>query len=147
MAQEVRPLAPITIERMRAAATSEREAAILSVLAYAGPRSGELRMLRWGHVRNRTLLATAEKTRRHRTVRLLEPQADDLRAWRERSGNPSDHALVFPGDRGGVWSANAFEKWRRRRFAALLKAGGLHAAGRTTRATRSRRCCCTRAAT
>ena len=35
------------------------------------------------------------------------------------------HAPVFPGERGGVWSANAFEKWRRRRFAALLAAGGL----------------------
>lgn len=34
MAQEVRPLAPVTVERMPAAA-SEREAAILSVLAYA----------------------------------------------------------------------------------------------------------------
>jgi hypothetical protein len=25
-----------------------------------------------------------------------------------------------------VWSANAFEKWRRRRYAALLAAAGLH---------------------
>ena len=73
MAPEVRPLAPITIERMRAAAASEREAAILSVLGYAGLRPGELRILRWGHVRSRTLLVTAEKTRRRRTVRLLEP--------------------------------------------------------------------------
>ena len=123
MAPEVRPLAPITIERMRAAAASEREAAILSVLGYAGLRPGELRILRWGHVRSRTLLVTAEKTRRRRTVRLLEPLVEDLRAWRKRSGNPPDHALVFPGERGGVWSANAFEKWRRRRFAALLAAG------------------------
>jgi hypothetical protein len=46
MGQEVRPLAPITIERMRAAAASEREAAILSVLGYAGLRPGELRILR-----------------------------------------------------------------------------------------------------
>jgi integrase len=58
-------------------------------------------------------------------VRLLEPLADDLRAWRESSDRPPDHALVFPGERGGVWSANAFEKWRRRRFASLLEAGGL----------------------
>jgi integrase len=125
MAEEVRPLAPIRIERMRAAASSEREATILSVLGYAGLRPGELRILRWAHVRGRTLSVTAEKTRRRRTVRLLDPLVGDLRAWRERSGNPVGHALVFPGDRGGVWSANAFEKWRRRRFGALLQAGGL----------------------
>jgi integrase len=75
--------------------------------------------------RDSTLLVTAEKTRRRRTVRLLESLADDLRAWRERSGNPAVQALVFPGERGGLWSANAFEKWRRRRFGALLQAGGL----------------------
>jgi integrase len=124
LTEEVRPFAPITIERMREAA-SERESAILSVLGYAGLRPGELRILLWGHVRGRTLLVTAQKTRRRRTVRLLDALADDLRAWRERSGNPPDHELVFPGERGGVWSANAFEKWRHRRFAVLLKAGGL----------------------
>jgi integrase len=125
MADEVRPLAPITIERMRAAAASEREAAIVSVLGYAGLRPGELRILRWSDVRGRTLLVTAEKTRRRRTVRLLEPLADDLRAWRRQFGNPADGSLVFPGDRGGVWTANAFEKWRRRRFGSLLAAAGL----------------------
>jgi len=125
MADEVRPLAPITIERMRAAAASERESAIVSVLGYAGLRPGELRILRWSDVRGRTMLVTAEKTRRRRTVRLLEPLADDLRAWRRQSGNPADGALVFPGDRGGVWTANAFEKWRRRQFASLLAAAGL----------------------
>jgi transposase len=46
MAQEVRPPAPITIERMRAAAATEREAALLSVLGYAGLGPGELRILR-----------------------------------------------------------------------------------------------------
>jgi integrase len=97
MAEEVRPLAPLTIERMRAAAASEREAAILSVLGYAGLRRGELRILQWGHVRSRTLLVTAEKRRRRRSVRLLEPLADDLRVWREQSGTPRDGELVFPG--------------------------------------------------
>jgi integrase len=125
MAEEVRPLASITIERMRGAAASEREAAILPVLGDAGLRPGELRILRWAHDRTRTLLVTAEKTRRRRTVRRLEPLADDLRAWRRRYGNLPDHALVFAGECRGIWSANAFEKWRRRRFAVLLNAGGL----------------------
>jgi integrase len=69
-------MAPVTVERMRAAA-SDREAAILSVLAYAGLRPGELRVLRWRVGRTRTLLATAAKTRSRRTVRLLAPLAED----------------------------------------------------------------------
>ena len=44
---EVRPLAPSTIEAMRAAA-SARDAALVSVLAYAGLRPGEALALRWG---------------------------------------------------------------------------------------------------
>src|SRR5260370_571255 len=52
---EVRPLAPSTIEAMRAAATT-RDAVLLAVLAYAGLRPGEALALRWGDVRERTLL-------------------------------------------------------------------------------------------
>jgi integrase len=91
MGQEVRPLAPVTVERMRAAAF-DREAAILSVLAYAGLRPGELRVLRWRDVRTRTLLVTAAKTYSRRTVRLLAPLADDLGAWRRTSEDPGPDA-------------------------------------------------------
>jgi integrase len=66
---EVRPLAPIRVEAMRAAAEL-RDATIVSVLAYSGLRPGELRELRWRHVRERTLLVNAAKTGRRRTVRL-----------------------------------------------------------------------------
>ncbi|MEA2150148.1 MAG: hypothetical protein QOD69_1978 [Solirubrobacteraceae bacterium] len=124
MAQEVRPLAPVTVERMRAAA-SDREAAILSVLAYAGLRPGELRVLRWRDVRTRTLLVTAAKTHSRRTVRLLAPLADDLSIWRRTSEDPGPDALLFPGDDGGIWTPNGFEKWRARRFGFLLALGGL----------------------
>ena len=61
LSPEVRPLAPVRVEAMRAAA-DPREATILSVLGYAGLRPGELRALRWRHVRERTLLIDAEKT-------------------------------------------------------------------------------------
>ena len=103
LAQEVRPLAPATVERMRMAA-SDREAAILSVLAYAGLRPGELRILRWRDVRTRTLLVTAEKTRSRRAVRLLAPQQDDLRGWRRHSVRRTDGALVFPSAAGQPWT-------------------------------------------
>jgi integrase len=115
---EVRPLAPQTLEAMRRAA-EPRDATILSVLAYSGIRPGELRALRWRDVRNRTLLVNAAKTERRRTVRLLAPLKADLEEWRCRSGDPGESALVFVGEGGQPWSANAFEKWRQRRFVKL----------------------------
>ena len=47
--REVRPLAPVTVEAMRAAA-SPRDAMLLSVLAYSGLRPGEALALRWGDI-------------------------------------------------------------------------------------------------
>lgn len=124
LATEVRPLAPVTIERMRAAA-GPRDAAILSVLAYAGLRPGELRLLTWRDVRHRTLLVTAHKTGRRRTVRLLASLAEDLAAWRSECGHPPEDALIFADHRGDLWSANGFEKWRQRRYGRYLEEAGL----------------------
>ena len=122
---EVRPLAPATVEAMRAAC-EPRDSALLSVLAYAGLRPGEALALRWGDVRERTLLVQravslgaekATKTGAHRTVRLLAPLAADLREWRMRSGRPGDRELVFPARDGGPWTDEAYRSWRRRAFA------------------------------
>jgi integrase len=121
---EVRPLAPIRVEAMRGAAEL-RDATIVSILAYAGLRPGELRELRWRHVRERTLLVNAVKTGRRRTVRLLSALAEDLDVWREANGDPGDRALIFPDGGGELWTANGFEKWRQRRYGRLLQAAGL----------------------
>jgi integrase len=124
LAPEVRPLAPVRVETMRAAADL-RDATIVSVLAYAGLRPGELRELCWRHVRERTLLVNASKTGRRRTVRLLTRLADDLAVWRAAAGDPGDDRTLFPEEDGRVWTANGFEKWRQRRFGELLRAAGL----------------------
>jgi integrase len=130
---EVRPLAPITVEAMRAA-SSERDAAVLSVLAYAGLRPGEALGLRWGDVRERTLLIERSlslgeekdtKTTAHRAVRLLAPLAADLREWRMRSGRPTDRAPIFPGRDGKPWSEAAYKSWRRRAFDRAATAAGV----------------------
>jgi len=130
---EPRPLAPAAIERMRAG-SDQRDATLLSVLAYAGLRPGEALGLRWGDVREHTLLIErsvslgtekATKTGAHRTVRLLEPLAADLREWRMRSGRPSDRALVFPGRDGSPWTSPAYQSWRRRAFKRALTAAGI----------------------
>jgi len=106
-------------------AASDRDAAILSVLAYAGLRPGELRLLRWRDVRERTLLLRAEKTGSRRAVRLLAALAEDLRAWRTASREPPVEALIFADEQGQEWTANGFEKWRQRRYGRLLSAAGL----------------------
>jgi integrase len=125
LAPEVRPFAPVTVEAMRHAA-DQRDATILSVLAYAGLRPGELRELRWGQIGERTLSVDADKTGQRRTVRLLVPLADDLAEWRLAcGGSPSESAVVFSDARGQAWTANGFEKWRQRRFAKLIVAVGI----------------------
>jgi len=143
---EVRPLAPITVEAIRAALRAgagrddpstrrdvlglrERDAVLVSILAYAGLRPQELRALRWAHVLENVLVVHAPKTRRHntapRTVRLLAPVAQDLREWRLASGRPDDRAPVIPALDGGEWTEAAFELWRGRAWTAALKAAGV----------------------
>jgi integrase len=133
---EVRPLAPATVEAMRDAA-SPRDAALISVLAYSGLRPGEALALRWGDVREQTLLVERAlsvgdeedtKTRQHRTVRLLAPLRADLLAWRLASGRPSDDTLVFPGHDGNPWTEPAYQSWRRRAFRRALTAAGVERA-------------------
>lgn len=131
--QEVRPLAPAVIERMRAV-SEPREATLISVLAYAGLRPGEALALQWRDIREQTILVERAvslgeekdtKTTAHRTVRLLPPLAQDLRAWRLRSGRPTDHQLIFPSAHGTVWTLAAYQSWRRRAFARALEGAGI----------------------
>ena len=119
------------------AALGARDATLISVLGYAGLRPGEALGLRWGDVREQTLLVQRAisfgeeadtKTRQHRTVRLLAPLAADLRAWRMAAGRPDDRELVFPGKEGQPWTQAAYQSWRRRAFSrATLAAGLAHA--------------------
>ncbi|MFN8161578.1 MAG: tyrosine-type recombinase/integrase [Solirubrobacterales bacterium] len=138
--REVRPLAPLVVEQLRAAAASrerhgERDATLISVLAYAGLRPQEALALDWGDVRDRTLLiekasdgqggVKSTKTRHSRTVRLLAPLTADLLEWRLRSGRASDAALVFPNLQGGVWNDRAWQTWHRDAWQPACRAIGL----------------------
>jgi integrase len=113
---------------MRAASTP-RDATLISVLAYAGLRPGEALALQWRDIREQTILVERAvslgvekdtKTAAHRTVRLLPPLAADLREWRLRSGRPTDKALIFPSVTGAAWSQPAYQSWRRRAFKRSL---------------------------
>lgn len=119
---EVTPLAPITLERLRGL-LDDRSAAIVSVLAYAGLRPGELRIMRWSDLGERTLRVDSPKTGQRRSVRMLAPLVDDLEAWSGAAQSGSE--LVFPPMEGAIWTANAFEKWRRRSFTPAVAELGL----------------------
>jgi integrase len=131
--EEVQALSPGTIETMRTS-LGARDAALISVLAYAGLRPGEALGLRWGDVRERTILIQRSvslgeeadtKTRQHRTVRMLAPLASDLRLWRMAAGRPDDRQLVFPGKDGQPWTQAAYQSWRRRSCKRATHAAGV----------------------
>jgi integrase len=138
--REVRPLSPLDVERLRAAARRKRrhgesDATLLSVLAYAGLRPQEALALQWGDVRERTLLIEkaadgqggikTTKTRHSRTVRLLGPLAIDLAEWRLRCGRPGNDELVFSNAQGEVWNDYGWQTWHRDAWRPASKATGL----------------------
>ena len=120
----VQPLSPESIERMRTV-MEPRDAALVSVLAYAGLRPGEALDLRWRDVLDRTIVVSAAKTGRRRSVRLLVPLAADLAAWRLASGRPAAEAFVFPSATGTRWTDEAYKSWARHAFARAAKAAGV----------------------
>jgi integrase len=126
--REVRPLSPLSVERLRAAASGRRrhgprDAALIALLAYAGLRPQEALALRWCDVRERTLLVEKAgdgqggvketKTGQARTVRLLSPLSRDLAEWRTLRCDPDDDGLLFPSGSGGVWNDTSWQTWHR----------------------------------
>jgi integrase len=134
--KEVRPLAPATVEALRAVC-GPRDATLISVLAYSGLRPQEALALRWGDIRERTILVERAlslgeeadtKTAAHRTVRLLAPLREDLLAWKLRSCRPRDTASVFPGPEGRSWSKTSYDNWRGRNFDRAMERAGIEGA-------------------
>lgn len=109
------PLAPTTVERIRAR-LEQRDATLVSVLAYAGLRPGEAIALRWADVGDRALDVFAHKTGRRRQVRLLPPLAADLLEWKMATGRPDLTQLVFPRRAPGAWGDADWKNWSRRSY-------------------------------
>ena len=118
------PLPPITVERIRAQLT-QRDAALVSLLAYAGLRPDEATKARWGDLRQRTIHVYASKTERARTIKLLQPLAQDLAKWRMASGRPADSFLIFPTHDGDEWQLHDRQNWRRRIYQPAAKRAGV----------------------
>ena len=102
----------------------QRNALIVSMLAYAGLRPSEDRACSWADVRDRSLHVFATKTGRARDVDLIAPLAQDLAEWREASGRPGGGELVIPRPSGGAWTREDWANWRRRVWRpAAIQAG------------------------
>jgi integrase len=178
----VRPLSPLTVEAIRsmllnppprevAAAregqrprrryalkppgtpqTRRRDALIVSLLAYAGLRPGELRGMQLGDAREHTLLIQraanpdgsikATKNERDRTVRLLSPLAMELREYRLAAGRPSEGAMLLCDDDSKPWDKSNWQMWRVDRWAPAAEPRALtRSRARTTCAIASPRSC------
>lgn len=165
----VKPLAPATVERIRAVlagamdvpvpeqtrkgvrigayvvpddrapVSRTRDATIVSVLAYAGLRPGELRALRWGDIAKATLVVEraadpdgrikGTKTSSRRAVRLLAPLASDLKVLRIAEGSPGDDVLILHRD-GRPWTKTDWTTWQQNRWGRAVKLAGLNPAPR-----------------
>jgi integrase len=130
----VRPLMPEVVERLRRALPTGRDAALVSVLAYAGLRPGEVLALRWGDIGERTILVEravsygelkSTKTRATRSVRIVAPLKTELAELRMRHGRPHDDQLVFPAHDGRPWHDDDWKNWRRRVFDRAVDKAGL----------------------
>lgn len=140
-------VAPATVELIRAS-LGQREATLVSVLAYAGLRpESEAITLTWKQFGRRTLAIDASKTGRKRHVRLLAPLASDVDGWREVSGERTGNGLVFPAS-GGAWTRSDWRNWVRRIWRpATRRPASIPESGRATCAAASRACSFTRGAT
>ncbi|HKG65415.1 MAG TPA: tyrosine-type recombinase/integrase [Solirubrobacteraceae bacterium] len=126
--EEVRPLAPRTIEAMRFAA-SLRDATLLSVLAYAGLRPSEALALHWSDVRAQTILVQRCRSARTPTRRPIstEPCDSSRRSARTSSAGADPHRgtpSCSPDD-GETWSLPAYQSWRRRAFRRAVQPAGI----------------------
>jgi integrase len=103
----------------------QRNALVVSMLAYAGLRPIEDRGARWGDLGNRTLHVFATKTARARDVDLLAPLVQDLAEFRLACGRPDEDQLIVPRPSGGEWTRSDWANWRRRVWRPAAIAAGV----------------------
>jgi integrase len=127
------PISPSGVEAIRSQ-MAMKDAALVSVMAYAGLRPGEALALTWGDIHKRTIVVNKAvslgeekdtKTGRERSVPLRKALAQDLKKWKLKSGRPSDDQLVFPAKLGGLWRDHDYRNWRKRNFMTAVEMSGV----------------------
>jgi alginate O-acetyltransferase complex protein AlgJ len=100
-----------TVERIRAHLLSrgrDADAVFISLVAYAGVLPRVARRLRWQDVAGETVtVPPIDEDGDPRTVRLIEPLAEDLAQWRRALGEPDD-GLLFTSDGWEDWHGAVF---------------------------------------
>lgn len=104
--RDPKPFTPLQVEMIRAKLPTERDRLIVSIMAYAGLRPGEVAGLQWGDISDvgihveRTIQDgqyEPTKTERSRTVKLSEVLREDFETY----GRGEPESLVVTGARGG----------------------------------------------
>lgn len=113
-AREPHIFLPKDVEAIRTK-LSLRDATLVSVLAYSGPRPEEVVCrLTWADVGEQAIRYVDTKRNRVRFTPLLAPLAEDLREWFLASGRPNGQSPVFPAHDRGFWGNDDWRNWRRR---------------------------------
>jgi integrase len=113
-AREPHIFMPPDVEQIRAN-LNLRDATLVSVLAYSGPRPEEVVCrLAWDDIGEQAIRYVDTKRRKVRFTPLLKPLADDLKEWSLASGRPTGRGPVFPAHDGGFWGQDDWRNWRRR---------------------------------
>jgi integrase len=111
-AREPHIFSPAAVEQMRSR-LGQRDATLVSVLAYSGPRPEEVVCrLTWADIGEQAIRYRDQKRHRVRFTPLLEPLAEDLREWFLACGRPSPQVPVFPAHDGAFWDKDDWANWR-----------------------------------
>ena len=122
--EEVRPLAPVELERL-IAGFDGRDRAIVLLAGHLGLRPLELRAVPWSAFNGSMLTVgrahTKRTARRTRTLVVPESTARELKEWRMQAGRPADVEPII-----GAVTQNAMKCWSRStlRKAAKAATGG-----------------------
>jgi integrase len=122
---------PEQVHQLAAAAAGELDGAVFLTAAFTGLRRGELVALRWRDVdfenqsirvyEGYTLELGRTKSRRSRTVPMVDEVAQVLRGLASRERYTGKNDFVFPSETGGISDPSAL----RRRYALAVKRAGL----------------------
>lgn len=121
-------LSPRQIEEVIECLERPQDRLYVSMMAYAGLRPIEARLMPRKHVQERSLIVRATKTNRVDTIRTWDFLMEQIRAWIDATpGGPSDPVLP------ALASKTAYDNWRNRIFnKAAVEAGWGEAVTRTT---------------
>jgi integrase len=129
-----RVLTPFEVEQIRAAMPSQRDAVLVSLMAYAGLRPAEAFALEWRDVGNLLVVDRSftygefrpTKTGSRRTVDIVQPLRDDIDALRATARTTNGvGSLVAPNRSGGPLDLRT---WRRRIWNPACGRAGVSAA-------------------